>query len=443
MKLISIDAEAIEQHYAALNRIGPVEGDQRNGFLRPPYSDAETAAISYIQQRATAAGLNCRSDALGNLIVETPGSFSAWVETGSHIDTVPGGGNFDGTAGVVAGLAALLAIHRSETVLQHGLRLRIWRGEESACFGVTSIGSRAAFGKLDASALHQNYAGRSLAEAMLEQGADPELIRAGQPTIDAYERDSITAFLELHIEQGKVLESCGKNIGIVTAIRGSRRNWINIHGTFDHSGATPMGAEFRQDANLTMAYIMVRLDQLLSQANSEGADLVQTVGLVNPPQQSCATLPLAKNAITKISGAASFSYEVRGCDAGRVGSYCDRAFALIRATAEEFDTTVEIETFSDQAGIRNLNPELQLLLAKTCMALNLSHISLPSGAWHDAGTLAQQVRGDGTTIPVGMIFIPCHNGISHSPNELSTPLQIARGASLLATAMVELACSTD
>ncbi|NWF36299.1 Zn-dependent hydrolase [Mariprofundus sp. KV] len=439
MKLISVDTEAIEQHYAVLNRIGPVDGDPDNGFLRAPYSAAETAAISYIQQVARAAGLNCRFDAVGNLIVATPGSFSAWVETGSHIDTVPGGGNFDGTAGVVAGLAALLAIHSSGTVLQRGLRLRIWRGEESACFGVTSIGSRAAFGRLDASALMHNYAGRSLAEAMLEQGADPELIRAGRPAIDKHERDSIAAFLELHIEQGKVLEACGKDIGIVTAIRGSKRSWVNLHGTFDHSGATPMGPEFRQDANLTMAYIMVRLDQLLRQANSEGADLVQTAGLVNPPQQPGSSLPLGENAITKISGAACFSYEVRGCDAESVESYCDRAFALIRETAEEFGTTVAIETFSDQAGIPNLNPELQKLMTESCMALDLSYTSLPSGAWHDAGTLAQQVRGDGTTIPVGMIFIPCYNGISHSPDERSTPLQIARGASLLATTMIELA----
>jgi len=440
MNLIHIHAQTIEHLYAALNRIGLLDGDPKNGFLRAPYSDAETAAISYIQQTATTAGLNCRSDAVGNLIVETPGSFSTWIETGSHIDTVPGGGNFDGTAGVVAGLAALLAIHKSETVLKHGLRLRIWRGEESATFGVTSIGSKAAFGELDASALDQTYEGKTLADAMLEQQADPEFIRLGKPAMDDHERDGIAAFFELHIEQGKVLECSDTDIGIVTAIRGSRRSWVNLHGTFDHSGATPMGTEFRQDANLAMAYIMVELDQLIGKANRDGADLVQTSGLINPHLNANSTLPISDNAFTKVSGAACFSFEVRGCDAQSVNSYCDRAFALIHDTANRFGVSVEIDTFSDQAGIPALNSDLQNLMAKTSHALNLKHITLPSGAWHDAGTVARQVRGDGTTIPVGMIFIPCRNGISHSPAEQSSPQQIAKGASLLAAMMSELAC---
>jgi len=440
MPLIQINPEAVEQRYSTLNSIGVIGGDLKNGFLRPPYSEAETSAINYIRMIATAGGLCCHTDGVGNLIVETPGQFSGWIETGSHIDTVPGGGNYDGTAGVVAGIEALLAIVQSSVALQRGLRLRIWRGEESATFGVTSIGSRAAFGQLDPSALQQCYNGENLADAMRQQRADPAMIHSGQATITQRQIDAITAYIELHIEQGKVLECSAKDIGIVTSIRGSKRSWITISGTFDHSGATPMGVEFRHDANLAMAHIMVKLDQLLIRANSEGANLVQTCGLINPPGQSANTPALLDNAITKVSGAVCFSFEVRGSHAERLNSYCAEAFALIRDTADAFAVSVKIDTFSDQQGVAALDSDLQRLLTRGCDALDLSHLSLDSGAWHDAGAVAQQIHSDGQSVPVAMIFIPCRDGISHSPDELSTPQQIAKGASLLASTMAELAC---
>jgi len=427
------------QHYAVLNSIGALDASTKGGFLRAPYSEAESEAIAYIEQAAIAGGLLCRRDLADNLIAETPGRFSEWVDTGSHIDTVPGGGNFDGAAGIVAGLEALLAIHRSCIALKRGLRLRIWRGEESATYGVTSIGSKAAFGELNPYALQQTYEGQPLAEAMRKQGVDPEVIRSGLAAMPDAERDGITAFLELHIEQGKVLECSNRDIGIVSAIRGSKRSWITVRGTFDHSGATPMGVEFRQDANLAMAYMLVELDQLLQKANAGGADLVQTSGLINPPEKANNSAPLLDSSVTKVSGAACFSLEVRGCIANQVDSYCNQAFELVRKTAARFSVSVEIDTFSDQAGIPELDPEIQRLLTTSCTKLGFSHISLPSGAWHDAGTVAEQAKSNGAPIPVGMIFIPCRRGISHSPDEQSSPEQIAKGTSLLATAMAEMA----
>ncbi|ATX80340.1 N-carbamoyl-L-amino-acid hydrolase [Mariprofundus aestuarium] len=439
MKAICINSEVVMHHYAGLNSIGSINADLKNGFLRAPYSEAESEAIAYIEQAAIDGGLLCRRDLAGNLIAETPGTFSEWVETGSHIDTVPGGGNFDGAAGVISGLEALLAIHHSGTALKRGLRLRVWRGEESATYGVTSIGSKAAFGALNPAALQQTYEGQSLAEAMREQGVDPETVRSGLAAMPDAERDGITAFLELHIEQGKVLETADTDIGIVSAIRGSKRSWITVSGTFDHSGATPMGVEFRQDANLAMAYMLVELDQLLHKANAEGVDLVQTSGLINPSAKENSPVPLLDNAVTKVSGAAHFSFEVRGCSAPKVDRYCDQAFEVIRETAARFGVSVEIDTFSDQAGIEELDSEIQRLLDTGCTKLGLSHLSLPSGAWHDAGTVAEQLKSNGSPIPVGMIFIPCRRGISHSPDELSSPEQITKGASLLATAMAEIA----
>ena len=188
----------------------------------------------YIEQAALAGGLLSHWDKVGNLIIEVPGDHKHWIETGSHMDTVPAGGNYDGTAGVVAGLEAILAIHSSKPELPFGLRLRIWRGEESAAFGITSIGAQAAFGTLDSKSLQNSFQNQSLAQAMESQHADPDFIRSATPTISTAEKDGITAYIELHIEQGKVLEQKQHDIGIVTGIRGSVRRKRGQYTLFLH-----------------------------------------------------------------------------------------------------------------------------------------------------------------------------------------------------------------
>jgi N-carbamoyl-L-amino-acid hydrolase len=430
---ISIPAEHIENHYNKLNQIGAAE----QGFHRPAYSDAETAAMIYIEQVALAGRLLCRWDAVGNLVIETPGEYEWWVETGSHMDTVPAGGNYDGTAGVVAGLEAILAIHGGKPELPFGLRLRIWRGEESAAFGITSIGAQAAFGALNPKLLQSNFQGRSLEQAMDSQHADPDYIRSATPTISMAEKDGISAYIELHIEQGKVLENKQRDIGIVTGIRGSLRRWVRFSGVFDHSGATPMGAEYRKDVNLAMAHAMVRLDKLATDAIAEGHDIVQTIGVINSsPDQNEEFPAIYRNAVSKVSGFGYFSHEVRSCSAVQAKAFARQADALIRQVAEQFGVNVEIKQFSASDGIPELSSDLQKLLAESCRLQDASFTHLPSGAWHDAAVLCSQQKTDGGAIPVGMLFIPCRAGISHSPEEYSSPAQIALGASVLAQAML-------
>lgn len=428
-----ITAENIETHYKKLNQIGAAE----HGFHRAAYSDAETAAMAYIEQAAQAGGLLSRRDAVGNLIIETPDDHAHWVETGSHMDTVPAGGNYDGVAGVVAGLEALLTIKNSGLVLNHGLRLRIWRGEESAAFGEASIGSQAAFGSLDPERLDSTNQGETLAQAMASQKADPDCIRLAQPTISTDEKDSITAYIELHIEQGKVLETKQLDIGIVTGIRGSLRRWIRFAGAFDHSGATPMGAKYRQDVNLAMAHALVELDKLAANAIAEGHDIVQTIGVINSSaDQNNQSPALFNNAVSKVSGFGYFSHEIRSCSAIQAQALATQGDALIRQTAAQFAVNVEIEQFSASDGIPALNSDLQTLLAESCQLQKISFTYLPSGAWHDAAVLCSQQKSDGSPIPVGMLFIPCRAGISHSPDEYSSPAQIALGASVLAQAIL-------
>ena len=430
---ISVSATQIEAHYSILNKIGAAG----HSFHRPAYSDAETAAMAYIEQAAKAGGLLSRWDAVGNLIIETPGEYNHWVETGSHMDTVPGGGNYDGVAGVVAGLEAILAIHSNKAELPFGLRLRVWRGEESAAFGEASIGSQAAFGLLNPELLNSTNQEKILEQTMESQHADPNCIRSATPAISTAEKDGITAYIELHIEQGKVLEQKKRDIGIVTGIRGSVRRWVRFTGAFDHSGATPMGVEYRQDVNLTMAHTLVELDKLAADAAAKGHDIVQTTGVINSSSdQNERFAAISSNAVSKVSGFGYFSHEIRSCSAVQTKKIVKQADAVIRQTAEQFGVTVEIEQFSVSDGIPELNTEIQQILTESCRLQDASFTHLPSGAWHDAAVLCSQRKSDGSPIPVGMLFIPCRAGISHSPEEYSSPTQIALGVSVLAQAML-------
>ena len=437
-KLQYISPESISAHYAELDRIGSL--GRGKGFMRAGWSDEESAAMRHVEQSALAAGLLSRWDGVGNLVIETPGVFAKWVETGSHMDTVPGGGNYDGAAGVVAGLEAIIAVCRSRPPLERGLRLRVWRCEESSTFGVVSAGARAAFGMLDPDVLEHVYRGETLAQSIAGQGGDPAFIAERRPTVAATERESIAAHIELHIEQGSVLEQGGFDLGVVTGIRGSTRSWVRLTGAFDHSGATPIGPEWRKDVNLGMAYMQVRLDTLATDAIEAGRDIVQTVGVINSNHDfNDAQAALYDNAVSKVSGFGYFSHEVRGCYPAEVRNFVRQAHDVIRQTAGEFGVHVEIEEFSSVNGIFRLDDGLQHLLSACCKKHGASYTGLPSGAWHDVAVLHDQQRDDGSKIPTGMLFVPCRGGVSHSPEEYVSPEQLALGAEVLAEAMAELA----
>ncbi len=436
--MFNISPAAISKHYQKLNQIGVCQQDIRQGFDRPAYSDVETQAMAYIEESARLAGLSSRWDAVGNLIIETTGSYSRWVETGSHMDSVSGGGNYDGVAGVVAGLEVLIAA-QAASPLTHGLRLRVWRGEESATFGTASLGSWAAVGQLNPDVLQRSHQGVSLQEAMLSQGAKPEFIEQGKATITQAELDDITAHIELHIEQGNLLERKSCDIGVVTGIRGSIRSWVRLHGAFDHSGATPMGSEHRKDANLAMAHMMVELDGLLQRFHARNEDVVQTFGAVNSHGNHNQRFPLIhKNAVSKVSGFAYFSFEVRSCAAGVAAAYYEQAQALISEVADSFQVEVEIELISESASVPCLDEAVQQTITDVCRKQHRSYDLLVSGAWHDVAVLSKQKKTDGTNIATGLIFIPCLAGISHSAAEYSSAEQIAAGASVLAEVMLSL-----
>ena len=435
----NIQESAIERHFAVLDRIGCLGDSRTSGYLRPSYSDEETSAMRYIETEGRAIGLTSRWDAVGNLVLETPGQFSEFVEAGSHLDTVPQGGNFDGTAGVIAGLEAIRIVTEAKLPLKRGLRLRVWRGEESGTFNVAYVGSHSAFGKFNPKNLANSFRGKTLAEAIVSQGYDPETIRKQQPTISPSEQDSIAAHIELHIEQGTVLEAARAEIGIVTSIRGPLRFRVEFSGQFDHSGTTPLGTDFRRDANLALAYSIVRLSELIATETRSGKDIIQTFGVINSdPTFNDKTPAVYQNSLSKVSGFGYYYFDIRSAEDEAKLSYAEKAKQLIYEVAQEFNVTAELQQLSSSSGIRSLDKNIQTQLEKSAKELNRKAVYLPSGAGHDAAIVAQQKKTNGANIPVGMIFIPCLDGKSHCPEEFTTYKAIADGASVLAHALASL-----
>ncbi len=441
-KIIRISAAEVEEVYCVLDKIGCLGESRASGYLRAAYSDEETAAMKFIEHLALECGAKSRWDKAGNLALEWAGETNKFVETGSHIDTVPRGGNFDGAVGVVTGLLAIRAIRKSAAKIKHNLRLRIWRAEESSTFNVLYGGSKAAFGLLDEAYLAFTFQGRTLAEAMKSQGADVEAVRAGMRMINQTEIDDIIAHVELHIEQGRLLEASGTDVGIVTSIRASKRYRIVLTGDFDHSGGTPMGKAHRKDVNLAMAYIQVALDTYCNTCLSAGQDIVQTVGVINSSEDFNKKNPLIfSNAIPVISGFGYFSLEIRSNRLQTLNEYSQAAEKIIDQVARSYGVGVEIQLLTSGKPLEHMEANIQEVMEKSAAALAISSMKIASGAGHDTAVVGIQKTSSGNTIPVGMLFIPCKDGKSHCPEEYASYEAIAKGASVLGTGLLALANS--
>jgi N-carbamoyl-L-amino-acid hydrolase len=438
---INIPILNITKHLAALSKIGNLGESLEEGFLRASWSDEETAAMDYIRAEGESVGLTARYDAVGNLFISTPQSIAEGnielpqevIQIGSHLDTVPRGGLFDGGAGIVAGLEAIKAVVKNKKTLKRRLELVIWRGEESGTFTTVFKGSKAAFGILDSECLNNVYGGVSLRHAIAAQGYDPSVIEQGQATLDQSEIDLIAAHLELHIEQSTKLEKDECDIGVVTSIRGPRRLRVTLHGKAAHSGATPMGSKYRKDANLCMAHIIVALDSLCMKQIAKGDDLVQTVGVINSDKTlNVQKSEIYESAITKVSPLAYFSLDIRSNRKDTLESYSDSAATLIENKAEEFGVRATIETLASSEPLEALDPTLQNAVVDSARSLGYSSQKLASGAGHDVAVVAQQLKSDGTRIPSALVFIPCRDGISHNPLEFASDDALHKGAMVLA-----------
>lgn len=432
-----VTAQEIERYYEELERIGRLEPGR--GYLRAAFSDEETAAMRHIERLGAELGGRSRWDAIGNLVLEWEGASGAFLECASHLDTVPQGGNFDGAAGVVAGLAAIAALRQTSPRTAYGMRLRVWRGEESSTFNATYAGSLGALGRFNIKQLANKFRGLSLEDAIRSQGGDLELLRRGDRTISQAELDSIAGHVELHIEQGNVLEVRGIDLGIVTSIRGPRRLKVILRGEFDHSGATPMGVEYRRDVNLALAYMLVELDRLGSERLRTGDDLVQTVGVINSNREFNEQLSgVYQNAVPKVSGFGYFCLDIRSSSKAVLQDYSAAAERVILEVAEKFRVRAEIELIGSSLPLESLDPRLQNALENAASSLGISSMRMPSGAGHDAAILGAEKRSDGLNVPVAMLFIPCRGGKSHCPEEYTSYDAIAKGASVIAAAFAAM-----
>ncbi len=405
---VDISASSVVRHFSTISGIGNLGATPADGFTRAAWSKEEAAFIDYIKMQAEDAGLITAYDALGNFYVTLQGRTDEVIMTGSHSDTVVCGGNFDGVAGIVLGLEALIAIKNSGVELQKSLRLVAWRGEESATFGIPYIGSQGAFGqpfvnddgeRVDVlSKTYSNVQGKiRLRDAIVQRGFDPTVLEHTRATLDA---DRIAGYVELHIEQANKLEKAGCDIGVVTSIRGSRRRRISVEalpagdelqrymegmggeffkvslvGEARHSGGTEMGPRYRKDANLAMSYMLTSLDELARAYVTRGTSVLQTVSGVNTdpfggPQDPRVS---AENGLTKVSGFGHFTLGVLSSDLAFRESYVNEAFRIIDGIAVQKGVRSMIEHIDRKmpehsAAARSVPQEVFQRYYETCEA---------------------------------------------------------------------------
>ena len=371
------------------------------GVTRASYGRGETLGLDYVAQLAVDGGLEVERDAAANLVVTLPGRNPKlpMVVTGSHMDSVPQGGNYDGAAGIVAGLMCLLRLKSEGQVPERGIRLYGLRGEESAWFGKAYIGSSALFGDLtlhDVERAHRD-SGMPLRHYLQELGADVARISAGTPLVDPV---SIAAWYELHIEQGPTMVARRVPVGVVTGIRGNIRHFrIVCRGATGHSGAVPRW--LRHDPVFALADLLVRLDEHWEKLQGQGVDLVITSGVVQ-------TNP-AEHTLTRIPGEIAFSLDIRSQSPQTLEAFYqllqDECAIVRRNRGVEFEFDEKMVTAP-----REIALELARELAGICEELQVPYIEIPSGAGHDAAVFSHH------GVPCAMIFIRNEHG-SHNPRE--------------------------
>lgn len=371
------------------------------GVTREAYGPRETAAQEVIARYARAAGLAVDRDRAANLVVSLPGRErdARCLAVGSHLDSVPCGGNYDGAAGVVAGVLALALMRRGGVVPPRTVRVIALRGEESAWFGKSWLGSHALLGLLRDADLAQRRAdtGRTMLDHMREAGADVDAIARREPLLA---RDDVAAFLEVHIEQGPVLESRGVPLGIVTSIYGNlRHRVVACRGEAAHAGATPRS--LRHDAVVAASDYVLRLDALWSQWLARGREMTVTHGMVATDSRV--------HAISRVAGEVDLSLEIRAEDDATLRAFHDVALGEADAVAAARGVT-----FAFDAPIVNapaaMAPAWIERLDSLCGEERIACMRMPSGAGHDAAIFAT------AGVPAAMLFVRNQWG-SHNPRE--------------------------
>jgi beta-ureidopropionase / N-carbamoyl-L-amino-acid hydrolase len=378
-------------------------------YTRRSFSPLYLKGRAWLAKRFTEAGLQTHVDAAGNLIGRMEGKdlSRGVIAVGSHSDTVPSGGRFDGIAGLIAGLEIVRALHEAHLRLDHTLEIIDFLAEEPSDFGLSCIGSRGVSGALEASMLDMKEPeGETLGEALRRVGGNPDLIPTAR-------RADIKAFLELHIEQGIVLETKSRDVGIVTSIAGVRRIEIVFEGAADHAGTTPMA--LRHDALVAAANTVTSIRRIAELLSAQAADyFVATVGI----------LTIEPGASNVVPAKCRMVIDVRTTNPALTNEFAElieRDSAVHAAEARV--SRAPFVTLSDGPPVA-CDPRLRAALRRSADELDLRQTDIASGAGHDAAFMSR-------ICPSGMLFVPCRKGKSHSPEEWADREAIAAGAAVV------------
>jgi beta-ureidopropionase / N-carbamoyl-L-amino-acid hydrolase len=383
------------------------------GCNRQALTDADFAGRALLSRWAEAAGCRARVDSIGNLFLRRPGRDDGLpaVMTGSHLDTQPTGGKFDGIYGVLAGLEAIESLNDHAVVTQHPIEVSVWCNEEGCRFPMAMMGSAVWAGRLALDEAHglADRAGLSVRR---------ELERAGVNTDAPLPRQAVKAAIELHIEQGPVLEQRATTIGIVTGVQHMSRHEVIVEGQEAHAGPTPM--ELRRDPIRVLAQV---LPALYAEAQQRAPEARMTVGCIE-------TMPGSPNTVP---GRLRFTVDLRHPDAAQYRSLCDAAEQLVLDALARHALKGAIRRVWEAPGVM-FDARCVAAVRAAVRVLGYSSMEMVSGAGHDSCNLA-------AVVPTAMIFVPCAGGLSHNEAETAAPADIEAGANVLLHTLLALADS--
>ncbi|MFQ5664272.1 MAG: Zn-dependent hydrolase [Terriglobia bacterium] len=402
-----VDAERLRRTLEELSEFGRLPG---GGTTRLGFSPADLEARNWLMGLLRGEGLEVTIDAAANIRARRSGQQTdrpaLWF--GSHIDTVPNGGNFDGCLGSLAALEVIRRLNEEDVRTRHPLEVVIFTNEEGVHYGKGLFGSRALAGRLDPEELEAVDAdGVGLAEWIRRYGGDPERIPEMAPA-----PGSIHSYLELHIEQGSRLWSRGIPLGIVEGIVGIRRYRVTLEGFANHAGTTPMAA--RRDALVAASKVILAV-----------RDIVRAL-----PGRQVGTISVQPGAPNVIPGRATFPVELRDLSEEKIATLAEQIRERAARLAAEENVSFGMEPVSDHAPALT-DRRIRFHIQKAAEEMRAPTLTMASGAGHDAQSMAR-------LCPVGMIFVPSRNGISHSPKEFTRWEECACGTEALYRTLLRL-----
>ncbi len=409
----AVDAARLRNRLERLSTHGrPPGGTFADGVSRVAYSVADLTARAWLIDEIKSADIVPRIDAAGNIFARYGGQPNQpAILFGSHLDSVPGGGNFDGDLGTFSALEVIQAVQAAKVQTRHPLEMVLWAHEESTAFGIGTAASRIVAGDLQAGDMDKTWNGMKRSDAIKRIAGNPDRIETAVRGKGAWH-----SYVELHIEQGGTLDKARVPIGIVEGIVGIHRYDVVIEGFANHAGTTPMGE--RRDAMVAAAQLTLAVRDIA--ARRQGRQ-VGTVGRIEVEPNSPNVIP----------GRATLSVEFRDLSEQVLRELGDAVKARSAEIAKDTGTTITFTLASTNVGAAAASGVQQAIVRAADAAKVSSVLRLPSGAGHDAQQIAR-------LCPMGMIFVPSVGGISHSPRELTSWDDCARGANVLLGAVLEL-----